>query len=184
MPGASLFDLTGDMLQLQDELLALEEYEGRELEGEEAEAYEALVGRLMARFDRWTEDLAAKSDGYVWVIREMEARAAAYKEQAAVFARKRQVQERAAARLKDALKRAMETMGTTKIKGEQWTIGLQNSARSVTVKDEEAAVAAGFGEVVEAFSVDQRAILAAYAEDPARVAAFATVEQGTHVRIR
>ena len=181
---ANLFEIAADIRDLAEQLLWLEEnMPGAEATDAEREAYGVQRAGVEAALAALGEGLEAKVDGYGFVLQEFATRAAAYEDMQRTFQRKRQVQERAAARLKGALLRALDMLGVKRVDGLHWRVRIQGNLAGVNVTDPEAAVAAGFGEIVTQAVPDCKAIIAAWKADPASVAAFAEVTQGSHVRI-
>ena len=181
----TLFELTDDRLRLIEGLLAVEEMV-RQAEADDTilgdlEAAEAVLAAELAGCE---EDLAAKVDGYCWIIRDLDAQAAAHKAIVDEFAGKARVAANASRRLKDRLKAAMEVVGVDKIVGEQYKLALQANPPAATEVDEQAALAAGYAQEVTMIKVDSRAIIAAWKADPESIDGVAVVAQGRHLRIR
>ena len=180
---STLFEITEDLQRMAATIIALEEAEVDGVEGMDAEEYEALKKSLDDEMDAMADALDEKVDGYVWVLKDMEAKAAVYKAQKDAFYHKQQVQERAYKRLKARLGWALEELGVTEVGGELWKVRLQQSNPTVHVTDENAAVGAGFGEMVTTPKVDKKGLLNVWKLDPSLVEGFAEVTTGTHVRI-
>ena len=181
---SSLLELSAEARELAELLQSVEEAR-QEADGAEAcaaldEAETALEARLAAV----AENIEAKADAYGDIIAEFTARAEVMRHEEDRYKRKRQVAENAARKLKSRLQFVLEDLGLAAVEGERWKLALQKSPASVTVTDEGLAVAQGFGEIVQQARVDARAVLAAWKQDPASVATFAEVVQGTHLRIR
>ncbi len=171
----SLYDLSGIRCELIEALLRVADEEGEPADHAEREANLAAV---LSGIDA---DIADKADDIAWVVRDLEAQAAAHKAIADEFAMKRRVAENAARRLKGYALACMDRAGLEKVKGEQYTLALQASPPSIAEMDERAAVEAGFGEMVP--KVDSRAVIATWKTNPQQVT-FAVVTQGKHLRIR
>lgn len=73
-------------------------------------------------------DLELKAEGYVKIIKNLEAQALAYKNEIDRMSAKKHTIENSIDRLKQALFNAMSVTGTDKIKGELFNISLRNNA--------------------------------------------------------
>jgi hypothetical protein len=180
----TLLELSAEARDLATRLATVEEARQAantdEAQAALAEA-EAALEELLAQVG---EDIERKADAYADVIAEFGARADVMKVQEQLYRRKREVAENAARRLKDHLRYTLEGLGLREVQGERWKLSVQTSPPFATITDEGLAVASGFGEVVQQVKVDARAVVAAWKEDPAAVAKFAEVTQGTHLRVR
>lgn len=178
----TLFDLTEENVRLMQDLFDVEEAMQAATPAD-ADALAAAEARLLDEFGDVNGQFVEKVGGYVHVIREFAARASVMKAEAEVYTEKAAVCERAARRIKDRLKAAMEMLGVDKLPAGHFTLALQNSPPSARLLvPEEQAVEAGYGEMVP--KVDNRAIIAAFKADPASVEGIAEVTQGRHLRIR
>lgn len=171
-----LYELTDEYRRLQAALL---EWEGVEDE----ETREVVEATLTPLLEAVADGLAEKSDGYVAIMRELDAEAEMFRAEADRMTRKAQTRTNALNRLKARLQEAMEQLGLDRIDGPLFTVRLQASPPACQVTDEDAAIVAGFGEVVEQRKLDRRAIIAAWKADPGRIAGFATVEVRRHLRM-
>ena len=72
-----------------------------------------------------TGELEAKSVGYINVIKQLEMEADQAKKMSQMFAEKQKVRENHIKQMKEALKYAMERIGTDKIDADPYTIKLQ-----------------------------------------------------------
>ena len=90
-------------------------------------------------FDDTMESVAAewvnKAEGYVKVIKQIEADAAAIKAEEKRLSDRRKAAEKNAERIKQTLKAAMEVTGNTKIKTELFTVSIQKNPPSLKIDD-------------------------------------------------
>ena len=107
----NIYEITGDILKLQEMLL----------EEPENEAIQDTLESL-------NEDLEIKAENYVKVIKNMQAEVDAYKTEIDRMAERKRSIENSIERLKKALFTAMQVTETDKIKGDLFTISLRNGA--------------------------------------------------------
>ena len=107
----SLFDITADFVALY-ELATDPECDEQVFQ----DTLEGLMG-----------ELEIKSAGYVNVIKQLEMEAKQADEVAKAFMDKKKVRENHIKRMKEALKKAMETIGTDKVEAGNFTIKLQKN---------------------------------------------------------
>lgn len=81
------------------------------------------------------EEIETKVENYAKVIRNLEAENTAYKTEEERLKKKRDANTKKIEWLKDHAQEAMEITGKTKIKGELFTISVQNSKPSVVVNE-------------------------------------------------
>lgn len=81
------------------------------------------------------EEIEAKAENYAKVIRNLEAENTAYKAEEERLKKKRDSNTKKIEWLKQTLQGAMEITGKTKIKGELFTLSVQNSKASVVVNE-------------------------------------------------
>ena len=81
------------------------------------------------------EEIEAKAENYAKLIRNLEADKQIYKEEEQRFKEKKERTDKKIERLKRDLQASMEITGKTKIKGELFTISVQNSKASVIVDE-------------------------------------------------
>ena len=81
------------------------------------------------------EEIEAKAENYAKVIRNLEAENTAYKAEEERLKKKRDSNTKKIDWLKENLQGAMEITGKTKIKGELFTLSVQNSKASVVVDE-------------------------------------------------
>lgn len=179
----TLYDLTDDALRLMDALVAVEEMAAAADPGL-ADEYAAAEAMLREQLAAVADDLADKCDRYAWVVKDLEAQAAAHEARQREFQLKRQAREAAAKRLKGALQTSLEALGLDRVDGQDYRLALQASPPRVAEVDERAALAAGLAEEVTTVKVDTRAIIARWKASPASIDGLAVVEQGRHLRIR
>ena len=122
---ANLYELTNQMLQLQEAL----EY------GAETPEQEAAI---IAQMEAVAVDFDAKADGYAKVIKNMSAQAEAIRTEEKRLAARRKVLENGIDRLKDAIYSAMMAVGTRKVQTTIGSWGIQKNPPSVAVTDEKA----------------------------------------------
>lgn len=82
------------------------------------------------------EEIEAKAENYAKLIRNLEADKQIYKEEEQRFKEKKERIDKKIERLKRDLQASMEITGKTKIKGELFTISVQNSKPSVVVNED------------------------------------------------
>lgn len=181
---STLLSMTGEAVALAERIAAVEECVADAATDDERAVAEQAVRDLEEELLAVAEGLEVKVDAYGDIIAEFGARAQVMKDQRDLYARKQQVAERAAQRMKDTLKLAMDTLGFDKMAGARWSLAVQASPPSVTVTDEGGALRAGFGEEVTTVKLDKRGVLAAWKQDPASVQEFAEVTTSTHLRVR
>lgn len=107
----NIYEITGDILKLQEMLL----------EEPENEAIQDTLESLNA-------ELETKAENYVKVIKNMQAEAEAYKAEIDRMTERKRSIENSIERLKKALFTAMQETETDKIKGDLFTISLRNGA--------------------------------------------------------
>lgn len=83
-----------------------------------------------------TKDLANKSDGYQFRMKDMEAMEVQFKEYETLYRNARKSLERVSESLKDRMKFAMNEMGVSEIQGNQFKYKLSDSAPSVEITNE------------------------------------------------
>lgn len=81
------------------------------------------------------EEIEAKAENYAKVIRNLEAENTAYKAEEERLKKKRDSNTKKIDWLKENIQNAMEITGKTKIKGELFTLSVQNSKASVVVNE-------------------------------------------------
>lgn len=81
------------------------------------------------------EEIEAKAENYAKLIRNLEADKKVYKDEEERFKKKKESTDKKIERLKRDLQASMEITGKTKIKGELFTISVQNSKASVIVDE-------------------------------------------------
>ena len=81
------------------------------------------------------EEIEAKAENYAKVIRNLEAENTAYKAEEERLKKKRDTNTKKIEWLKQTLQGAMEITGKMKIKGELFTLSVQNSKASVVVDE-------------------------------------------------
>lgn len=79
----------------------------------------------------------SKAEGYVKVIKQIEADAAAIKAEEKRLSERRKAAEKNADRIKQTLKAAMEVTGNTKIKTELFTVSVRKNPESVVIDTED-----------------------------------------------
>jgi Siphovirus Gp157 len=94
---------------------------------------EEITGRWMEEI---TKDLAAKSDGYQYRMKDMQAMEAQFKEMETMYRNARKSLERVEESLKTRMKLAMQAMGVNELAGNQFKYKLSDSAPSVEIVDE------------------------------------------------
>lgn len=157
-----LFDLTSAYQNLLD--LAAE-----------GEDFEAALDELRGTIEE-------KAESYAFVIKTLEAEADAINEEAKKLLAKAQYRINAAKRLKDHLQTGLEAAGIDKVKGNIYTVALQNSPPSVEVIDMvKVSMAWKVEHITE--SVDKKAVIQAW-QDGGYDLDGLTVKQGKHLRIR
>lgn len=77
-----------------------------------------------------------KAEGYATVIRELESESEKLKSEVERLTKRKQTYENNVKRLKANLQRAMESVGSSKIKGRLFTVSIRNNAPHVVMKDE------------------------------------------------
>ena len=82
------------------------------------------------------EELSIKLENYCKFIKNMEADAKAFKEEEQRLAARRKTLENTIERAKSAMKYAMDVAGEKKIKGNLFTISLQNNPASVVLDEQ------------------------------------------------
>ena len=107
----NIYEITGDVLTLQEML---------ENDPENQAIQDTLEGL--------TGELEMKAEAYCRVIRNMEANLEGFKHEIDRLQRKKKTIENSIQRLKKALFEAMQATGTNKIKGELFSIRIQNNA--------------------------------------------------------
>lgn len=108
---SNLYDITGDVLQLQEML-----------ENDPENAY------VQDTLESLHGELEIKAEAYCRVIRNMEAHAEAYKNEIDRLTKRKRTVENSIQRLKQALHESMKVTGTDKIKGDLFTIALRKNA--------------------------------------------------------
>lgn len=108
---SNLYELTGDVLQLQEMLENDPENEYVQ------DTLEALEG-----------ELSLKAEAYCRVIKNMEANLAGFKNEIDRLCKKKKTLENSIQRLKEALFNSMQATGTDKIKGDLFTLAIRNNA--------------------------------------------------------
>lgn len=81
------------------------------------------------------EEIEAKAENYAKLIRNLEADKQIYKEEEQRFKEKKEKTDKKIERLKRDLQASMEITGKTKIKGELFTLSIQNTKASVVVDE-------------------------------------------------
>ena len=107
----NLYEITGDILELQEMLVSDPENEAIQ------DTLEALDG-----------ELSLKSEAYCKVIRNMEGNLESVKNEIDRLSKKKKNLENSVSRLKQALFNAMQATGTDKIKGDLFTLRIQKNA--------------------------------------------------------
>lgn len=110
----NLYEITGEVLQLQEMLVNDPENEYVQ------DTLEALEG-----------ELNIKSEAYCKVIKNMEGNLESIKSEIDRLSKKKKNLENSVSRLKQALFNAMQVTGTDKIKGDLFTLRIQNNALSL-----------------------------------------------------
>lgn len=108
---SNLYELTGDVLELQEMLENDPENQAIQ------DTLEALTG-----------ELELKATAYCKVIKNMEGNLESFKNEIDRLNKKKKNIEHSISRLKQALFNAMQVTGTDKIKGELFTLRIQNNA--------------------------------------------------------
>lgn len=108
---STLYEITGDILQLQTML-------------EEEPENEYVQDTL----ESLSYDLNDKAEAICRVIKNMEAHLQGFKSEIDRLSKKKKTLENSISRLKEALFNSMQATGTDKIKGELFTIRVQNNA--------------------------------------------------------
>lgn len=126
-------------------------------------------------------DIVEKIQGYVYVIKEIEAMAAAAKVEAQRMAERSKTLEARARRVKDTLKEGMQHAGINKREYPEFTVRVQNNPPSVDVLDESAVPSLFFTlpEIVP--RLDRKALLEALKEGTK--VSGAQIKQGQSLRI-
>lgn len=139
-----------------------------------------LTAELEADLDRAEGDLRAKADNIAALVAELEAEAGAMEDEATRLLARAGVRGRAAGHLKSYLKRAMEAVGSSKIRGDRFDV-------SVCKNGQPSIVWTGAGEPPEGF----RRVIVVPDMDAARKALKRgelpegfEAKHGTHLRIR
>lgn len=107
----NLYEITGDVLQLQEMLVSDPENEAIQ------DTLEALEG-----------ELSMKAEAYCKVIRNMEGNLESVKSEIDRLSKKKKNLENSISRLKEALFNAMQATGNDRIKGDLFTLRIQNNA--------------------------------------------------------
>ena len=107
----NLYEITGDVLQLQEMLVSDPENEYVQ------DTLEALNG-----------ELEMKAEAYCRVIKNMEANLEGFKNEIDRLSKKKKNLENSISRLKEALFNSMKVTGTDKIKGDLFTLAIRNNA--------------------------------------------------------
>nr|DAK11093.1 MAG TPA: resistance protein [Caudoviricetes sp.] len=81
------------------------------------------------------EEIEAKAENYAKLIRNLEADKKVYKDEEERFKKKKESTDKKIERLKRDLQASMEITGKTKIKGELFTLSIQNTKASVVVDE-------------------------------------------------
>lgn len=97
------------------------------------EKVEEITGKWMAEI---TKDLAIKSDGYNFRMKDIEAMNTQFKEYETLYRNARKSLERVSESLKDRMKFAMKEMGVDEISGQQFKYKLTDSQPSVEITNE------------------------------------------------
>lgn len=108
---SNLYELTGEVLQLQEMLVSDPDNQAIQ------DTLEGLNG-----------ELELKAEAYCRVIKNMEAHLQGFKSEIDRLSKKKKTLENSISRLKEALFNSMQATGTDKIKGELFTIRVQNNA--------------------------------------------------------
>jgi len=140
---------------------------------EDAGDFEAALDALQPMFEE-------KAEGIIKLVRNIEAEADAYAEEARRMAAAGKARDNRARRLKDYLKENMERLGKDKVGGLLWAT-LQKSPPRCTVTDEKM-IPALFREQVPTWVIDQKGIIEKWRRDGEQVNGT-IVEQGNHIKI-
>lgn len=116
---ATLYELTGDFLQLRDML-----YDDDADPQAVADTMEGIGG-----------EIEEKADGYAKIIRQLSADADTLKTEIARMTERKKALEEKAERLKKTLKEAMEATGKTKFKTACFSFTVANNPASLVVDD-------------------------------------------------
>jgi phage host-nuclease inhibitor protein Gam len=135
------------------------------------------VGPMLATVD---VALAEKAQGVVYVLKNLEAEAEAFRAEETRLAARRQTLERAADQIRDRVRSAMAAGGVTRVKAGTFSISLSEGCERVEVEDA-AAVPEAFHRVKR--EIDKSAILRAYKSD-GEVPAGINIVRGTRLVIR
>lgn len=108
---SNLYEITGDILELQEMLVSDPENE-----------------YVKDTLESLSYDLNDKAEAYCRVIKNMEAHLQGFKSEIDRLSKKKKTLENSISRLKEALFNSMQATGTDKIKGELFTIRVQNNA--------------------------------------------------------
>lgn len=118
---ANLYELTGDILALQDMLASSE--------GEDEELTQALRDTLEANQGEYE----AKLEAYCKVIKNLEADAEALKNETKRLTDKRKRLEDSISRLKAVMYDSMKSTNTTKVKGQIFSVSIQKNGGKLPV---------------------------------------------------
>ncbi|MDR2656433.1 MAG: siphovirus Gp157 family protein [Oscillospiraceae bacterium] len=118
---ATLYEITGIYKRLEQALY----------DPEYTEYGEALYETLAAV----DGEFESKAEGYAKILRHLQADGAALREEETRMAERRHALEARAAKLKETLQAAMETVGATKFKTPLFSFNIQNNPPSVDILD-------------------------------------------------
>jgi hypothetical protein len=177
----TLYDIAADLLALESALIDA----GGVIDDDETAA------TVDAWFDGLHEDLAAKVDDYAALIRTIEARAEARRDEAARMTARARVDENAARALKERLRDALRGLGIPKVETRRFTVSVQRNggkAAMVFTDDADVTTAPEWAKRTETRTVwDKDAIRERLekADDPTEAVPFARLQKpGFGLRIR
>ena len=157
--------------------------------GSEMEAILARIGddgelppELDAWFDQLQSDLAGKADGYAALTSELTMRAAMRREEAERLAKRAQVDDNTARRLKDRLRDFMIHHGIPHIETERYRISVAKNGGALPVKITVTAEELPLSYQQQTVAADTLAIRAALLEGKS-IPGAVLGERGTHLRI-
>jgi len=119
----TIYELTGEFLQFSN--LA----EQMELTDEQKAMLDDALNNLC-------EDISIKLEGYSKVIKNFESDIEGIRNEEKRLAARRKVLENRIDNMKEAMKYAMQVTGTTKSKGDLFTVSLQNNPESVVLDEQ------------------------------------------------
>lgn len=162
----TLLELTSEGVELYEALRAA----GDDLDPETKEEAERILSEIQF-------DLDQKLDTYAYVRNEIVARIAGIEELVTKYQKLLKTEKNALEGLDHRLLTAALMMGKREIKTSKFRLTVRTNPPSATITDPQAAVDAGFGEIVQDLKVDKRKLIAAWKSDPSTVAPFAEISQ-------